>query len=470
MDRALLKIAVGFMCLHFTLSVAIPVFTDEAYYALWARHLAWGYYDHPPMVAYMIALGVSLFGENPIGIRAAMVLVMGVGTYLVGDTAKRMKPGGTAGIWAAILFNFGMLPMALGTFATPDVPSMFFWTLAVWLSIRAVENSFASWWIAAGVAMGLGVLSKFTNGFLCIGLLGWLLSSKSGRAQMLSIRPYAALLAFGVVLAPYVLWNMSLDWVGFERQGSRLADNDSTRIYLLGTIALLLLLPTPLVMFFAVRQVITRSGYHLALLLWSLAPLMVFFLYQSFTAEINANWPAPLQAGIAVLAGAFLAGRAKTATITAAVAGVMSVGLVGVLFNPFIPISTTNNPPNQVRGWGDARAELTEIFEVEQVTWIATLDYGTTGMMAYQFPDLPVWSLSELDRYLFRPPFPQDLCSAQGALIERSQSAQLDVADQFAVTGMPSTVTRSQAGYTLQTYVVTPIRGPLGSELCDGTR
>lgn len=38
--------------------------TDEAYYWLWSRALAASYYDHPPMIAYLIRLGTSLFGDG----------------------------------------------------------------------------------------------------------------------------------------------------------------------------------------------------------------------------------------------------------------------------------------------------------------------------------------------------------------------------------------------------------------------
>ena len=32
---------------------------DESYYWLWAQHPAFGYYDHPPMVALVIRAGTA---------------------------------------------------------------------------------------------------------------------------------------------------------------------------------------------------------------------------------------------------------------------------------------------------------------------------------------------------------------------------------------------------------------------------
>src|SRR5271154_5867336 len=48
---------------------------DEAYYTLWSRSLAWGYLDHPPMVAAWIRASTTLFGPSEFGVRALNTLV-----------------------------------------------------------------------------------------------------------------------------------------------------------------------------------------------------------------------------------------------------------------------------------------------------------------------------------------------------------------------------------------------------------
>ena len=34
----------------------LPLHGDEAYYWMWSKHIQMGYYDHPPMIAFMIYL------------------------------------------------------------------------------------------------------------------------------------------------------------------------------------------------------------------------------------------------------------------------------------------------------------------------------------------------------------------------------------------------------------------------------
>src|SRR5271163_689363 len=53
----------------------LPILPDEAYYFQWSRHLDASYYSKGPAIAYTIALGTALFGENNFGIRFFAVLL-----------------------------------------------------------------------------------------------------------------------------------------------------------------------------------------------------------------------------------------------------------------------------------------------------------------------------------------------------------------------------------------------------------
>ena len=48
---------------------------DEAYYWMWSKHLAGGYYDHPPMVAFVIRLGTLIAGDTELGVRLVSILL-----------------------------------------------------------------------------------------------------------------------------------------------------------------------------------------------------------------------------------------------------------------------------------------------------------------------------------------------------------------------------------------------------------
>lgn len=77
---------------------------DEAYYALWAKHLAWSYFDHPPMVALWIRLSTLLFGEHELGVRALGTLSAAAGTGIIYLISWHLFGNRQAAIFAALLY------------------------------------------------------------------------------------------------------------------------------------------------------------------------------------------------------------------------------------------------------------------------------------------------------------------------------------------------------------------------------
>jgi len=253
MRLSVFTLSLSFLAVHLAIAASVPLFDDEAYYALWARDLALGYYDHPPMIVYMIRMGTDLFGETAVGVRLFPVIGFAASGYLVGDIARRMS-GGAVGlpVLATTLYNVNLLVFALGSFATPDAPSTLFWIAAVWAAIRAIstppDTRFAIlWWVCTGLLIGLGGVSKFTNAFLVVGLLAYLIATPKGRPYLFTRLPYMAAIAAILPLLPYISWNLQNDWLGLERQGSRLIASGFSARYLGEYAATLLLAPTPLV-------------------------------------------------------------------------------------------------------------------------------------------------------------------------------------------------------------------------------
>ena len=60
-----------------------PLAFDEAYYWQWSKNLAWGYYDHPPLVAFIIRAGTAIFGDTSFGVRFVPLLLSVVATIAV---------------------------------------------------------------------------------------------------------------------------------------------------------------------------------------------------------------------------------------------------------------------------------------------------------------------------------------------------------------------------------------------------
>jgi 4-amino-4-deoxy-L-arabinose transferase-like glycosyltransferase len=55
---------------------------DEAYYWVWSKHLDWGYFDHPPMIALLIKAG-TIIGDTELGVRLIFVILSPLFVYLL---------------------------------------------------------------------------------------------------------------------------------------------------------------------------------------------------------------------------------------------------------------------------------------------------------------------------------------------------------------------------------------------------
>src|ERR1700681_1323072 len=64
-----------------------PLTFDEAYYWMWSKNLAGGYYDHPPMVALVIRLGTMIAGDTELGVRLVSILLALPMSWAVYQTA-----------------------------------------------------------------------------------------------------------------------------------------------------------------------------------------------------------------------------------------------------------------------------------------------------------------------------------------------------------------------------------------------
>ena len=78
---------------------------DEAYYWYYSQNLDWGYFDHPPMVAFLIKISSFLF-EGELGVRF-MSCILSIGTYLfVWLSIDNPKKKDYVVIFFLLLFSF----------------------------------------------------------------------------------------------------------------------------------------------------------------------------------------------------------------------------------------------------------------------------------------------------------------------------------------------------------------------------
>ena len=121
--RYLIFGAVFYLLINLAQSFLMPLINDEAYYWAWSRHLDWGYFDHPPMVALWIKLGFTLF-QNELGVRLFTALAASIGYFVLGRFL-RLDNINQFWLYTALFFSM-ILFQAFGFVTTPDSPLLFF--------------------------------------------------------------------------------------------------------------------------------------------------------------------------------------------------------------------------------------------------------------------------------------------------------------------------------------------------------
>src|SRR5262252_1326036 len=99
-----------------------PLTFDEAYYWMWSKHLAFGYYDHPPMVALVIRAGTMIAGDTELGVRLFSVLLALPMSFATYRTASILFGGVRVAAIAAMLLNVTLMAAVGTTIVTPDAP------------------------------------------------------------------------------------------------------------------------------------------------------------------------------------------------------------------------------------------------------------------------------------------------------------------------------------------------------------
>lgn len=201
---------------------------EEAYHWNFAKHLSLSYYDHPPMMAWLIWLSTGLLGDGVVAVRLPF-LVLGAATQWVAYLTARRMFGPAAGLWACALWALMPVPLAFPCGAFPDGPLLFFTSLFLHACVRCLFE-IRGCWLPAGAAAGLGLLSKYTGVLPTAGAaLFFLLRPRRPTGSLL--RLLGASLLAGALFLPVVLWNAQHEWASFKFQFLRRAsDSDDPEL------------------------------------------------------------------------------------------------------------------------------------------------------------------------------------------------------------------------------------------------
>jgi 4-amino-4-deoxy-L-arabinose transferase-like glycosyltransferase len=184
---------------------------DEAQYWAWSRHMAFGYFSKPPVIAWLIAATTGLAGNDEWAVRMGAPLVhaaTGVVVAFLGSALFSAR----VGFFAALVY--ATLPGVIfsGLVISTDVPLLFFWALALLAVWHVWTAPKWHWAILLGVAFGLGFLAKYAMGYFLLGAVVFTAIGPRASLKAAWRHLLLAVVVAAAVIAPNVIWNASHGW------------------------------------------------------------------------------------------------------------------------------------------------------------------------------------------------------------------------------------------------------------------
>src|SRR6185436_12594461 len=224
-----------------------PITFDEAYYWMWSKHLAGGYYDHPPIVAVVIRLGTLIAGDTELGVRLVSILLALPMSWAVYQATLILFGSRRVAATATLFLNVTLMT-AVGTMiVTPDAPVLVASSFLLFALAKVLQTERGAWWLAVGAAAGCALLSKYTALFFGPAILIWLIAVPRLRHWLVSPWLYLGGFVALAMFAPVILWNAGHDWVSFIKQMGRARIEDFRPVFVAELIPTQIAFATPLV-------------------------------------------------------------------------------------------------------------------------------------------------------------------------------------------------------------------------------
>jgi 4-amino-4-deoxy-L-arabinose transferase-like glycosyltransferase/membrane-associated phospholipid phosphatase len=399
---------------------------DEAHYWEWSRRLDWSYYSKGPMIAYLIYMSTSIFGDSVFGIRIMAVLFSALSSIFLYILGKKLYDE-KVGLFSAILIQIIPLFSAFGILFTIDSPFIFFWILSLFFFWKVVSSGhiikdfnselgtrnsnhllseinpptpplekggkggfekrecrgthYSSpithhpsliYWILLGISIGCGLLTKYTMALFYLSAFLFLLLLKEQRKVLFTKGPYVAFLISLIVFSPVIIWNTHHDWVTFRHTAGQVQMAKGVQLSLKSFFEFFgsqLGIITPfLFIIMGVSLWKLRNQPEGAFLFWFSIPIIAFFLLKSIQGKVQANWALPgyitgiIAFSVYSIKRFYSEGKSMKIFIVTAVLLSVIATSVGH-YSSLLSLPGKMDPTNRIRGWKELGTEVTKIYE-----------------------------------------------------------------------------------------------------------
>ncbi|RPJ60177.1 MAG: hypothetical protein EHM23_11320 [Acidobacteria bacterium] len=329
-------VAIASLVLHLLVLRGYGFFRDEFYFLACSDHLAFGYVDHPPLSAVLLAAIRLVLGDSFLAVRLLPILAGVAVIFVAGIIARELGGGRFAQLLAGLAVLVAPIFLFAFHFFSMNPFDILLWSLAALVVIRVIRTGDERLWLLFGVIAGLGLMNKISMLFLGFGLFVGLLLTRQ-RKQLLSGWFWAGGAIAGLIFIPHIAWQMHHGWPTLEF----MANAQQSKMLALSPVAFLgqLMLevnPFTLPLWLAGLYFffLDREGRHFRLFGWAFLAILIVFLLQSAKPYyFGPMFPLLFAAGAVQLERAFTRVRVLKPVL------VLLLVFAGLIFAPFaLPI------------------------------------------------------------------------------------------------------------------------------------
>jgi hypothetical protein len=299
-----LSFFIGWLLLNLLQAGFSQLHYDEAYYWIYSKHLAWSYFDHPPMVGLLVKAGYAIF-QNEIGVRLFFVLMgtltLAMVCYLINETKRLLF----------LFFFLVSIPLfhlhVCGFLALPDTPLIFFGTLFFVLYREFLKKDSYLLAIALGLVAAAMLYSKYHGIFVIF------FTVLSNLKLLKNKKIWLTALIIILAMVPHLWWQYINEFPTFNYQLTdrfrHVAFYEPIN-FLLGQLVLPGFFSGVILVFLTIVYKPVDSFEKT--LKWNIFGIIFFFFLFSFRMGVQIHWTAVAFPPLAYISYKSLRGREKT--------------------------------------------------------------------------------------------------------------------------------------------------------------
>jgi Dolichyl-phosphate-mannose-protein mannosyltransferase len=367
---ALIAIATLLRCI---IACCIELGNDEVYYCMYAQYLQWNYFDHPPMVGWLIRFTTAdLFFDSELFIRLGAIIAAAATTWLMFLCGKKIRDDYT-GFIAALIYTATIYGSIIaGTFILPDSPQMVCWAAGLYVLLDIVQynniDRFAKRKIILfGIVSGLGMLCKIHTSFLWLGFLLYIIFYNRQWLKEYSL--YIAGVLTLLIFYPVIQWNINNHFVTYLYHSKRVdvtaggIDFSTFGAFTAGQIFYC----NPIIFVFIITGVIAAVKNKLPILpsekrilLFTGLPLIIIATIISLFKQVLPHWTGPAYTSLILLSACHFSLHKKNILpklLVAATVLLLTIIIAGIMLINFVP-GTLGKKDAAVLGDGDFTLDM----------------------------------------------------------------------------------------------------------------